>query len=520
MKPHTSSWIANRAAGRLAGNPDVLVGPDVVIDSRKAKPGALFIAFEGEKVDGHEYVNAAVKAGAAAVMVTKEVDTSVPQIVVEDPIAALSELAKELVGEAKRETGLSVIALTGSAGKTSTKDILAQLLAATAPTVAPLGSFNNELGAPLTASQITEETKYLVMEMGARGLGHVAWLCSITPPDISLVLNVGTAHLGEFGSRETIAAAKGEIVEALSQDGIALLNFNDPLVAQMGQRTKASVCWFGVSDDPLASLVEQFGVADLLVRAASVQLDELQRPSFVLETYQAGETFSVNVQLNLIGLHMVSNAVAAAAAAIAAGVSPSQVAVGLSQVRRVSPMRMELKELACGAVVIDDSYNANPDSMAAALSTLGQIGSVRKIADPKAKTVAVLADMLELGSQSEEFHYQVGRQAAQAGVDLLIAMGEYGENILAGAADCLAEINAKSGGERRQLVAKLVATHQQGADAITVNSGDVVLVKASRGMKLDLVADLLVERYGVQPQTGSGYENPGQVAKAERGSLL
>ncbi|OSM15283.1 Mur ligase family protein, partial [Enterococcus faecalis] len=212
------------------------VGPDVVIDTRKVTPGALYIALPGARVDGHDFTQAAQDAGAAAVLTTRSTDAQVPHLIVDDGRAGLSRLARHVVAT-ERERGMLTIALTGSSGKTSTKDMLAQILETFGPTVAPVGSFNNEIGAPLTACRSNEDTSFLVSEMGARGLGHISWLTSIVPPDVAMVLNVGIAHLGEFGSREVIAQAKGEIVGALAPDGWAVLNAADNLIAGMASRT-------------------------------------------------------------------------------------------------------------------------------------------------------------------------------------------------------------------------------------------------------------------------------------------
>ncbi|HNV09900.1 MAG TPA: UDP-N-acetylmuramoyl-tripeptide--D-alanyl-D-alanine ligase [Propionibacteriaceae bacterium] len=224
MRELSTADLAAVTSGTLVG-PIVTVGPDVVIDTRLASPGCLFVALPGERVDGHDFTGAAAEAGAAAVLASRTTDAPLPHVIVDDPVAGLSALAHHVVTTAD---DLTVFAITGSSGKTSTKDLLAQVLESDAPTVSPVGSFNNEIGVPLTACKVGPQTRYLVSEMGARGIGHVAWLCSIVPPEISLVLNVGTAHIGEFGTREVIAQAKGEIVEALTPDGWAVLNADDP----------------------------------------------------------------------------------------------------------------------------------------------------------------------------------------------------------------------------------------------------------------------------------------------------
>lgn len=292
----TLAEVAAATGGTLVDvtDPQALITGPVVIDSRKVKPGGLFAAFLGEHVDGHDYAQRAVQAGAVAVLAERAV--GVPAVLVKDTQAALGLLGRAVVERAK---GTRLVALTGSAGKTSTKDLIAQLLAKLGPTVYTEGSLNNELGFPMTASRVEEDTRYLVLEMGARHKGDIAYLTGLARPAIGLVLNIGTAHLGEFGSKQGIAEAKGELVESLAEDGVAVLNFDDPLVRSMAARTRARVVFFG--ENPGAE-----------VRAQDVRLDSTGRPSFMLTT-PAG---SAPVQLRLYGEHHVSNALAAAAVAM------------------------------------------------------------------------------------------------------------------------------------------------------------------------------------------------------------
>ena len=253
-----------------------------------------------------------------------------------------------------------MVALTGSQGKTSTKDLLAQVLATAGKTVATFGSFNNELGLPLTVLRADTATEYLVLEMGARHIGDLRASCAVAPPEVSLVLNVGKAHLGEFGSQQGIAQAKGEIVEALGSDGVAVLNADDPLVAAMAARTTARVCTFGT--DPSAD-----------VRVDELAVDDLGRPSFVLLHRAERAT----VAMGLVGEHHAGNAAAAAAVALSLGVSLDDVADALGDATATSRGRMEVHERADGVTVVDDAYNANPDSMRAALKALASIGRGR-----------------------------------------------------------------------------------------------------------------------------------------------
>ncbi len=348
-----------------------------------------------------------------------------------------------------------MLAVTGSQGKTSTKDLLAAVLAEAGPTVATAGSYNNELGVPLTALRVEPDTRYLVLEMGARGRGDLAELTALFPPDMSVVLNVGTAHLGEFGSRDAIAEAKGELVAGLRSGGVAVLNTDDDRVAAMAALAPGRVLTFGIADD--AS-----------VRLDDLVLDRLGRPRFTLTSAGA----SALVELQLVGAHQAMNAAAAAAGALAVGMSLETVAAALNGVASLSKWRMELHELAGGVVLLNDSYNANPESMRAAVDALASIG-----ADPAVRrTVAVLGEMRELGADSEASHREIGEYAAGR-VDQLLVIGREGHGIHAGATD--AGTPSVFVDDNAAAIAWLRAH---------LREGDAVLVKASRGARLDEVA--------------------------------
>ncbi len=444
-----------QAVGGVAHGEAVVTG-GAFIDTRTPEPGGLFVAVVGDRVDGHDLATAARDAGAAAVLGSRP--TEVATVVVDDVTAALGRLARHVVD---RLPDVLVLAMTGSQGKTGTKDYLAHVLAAAGPTVATRGNFNNELGVPLTVLRATADTRYLVVEMGARGVGHIAELCAIAPPRVAAVLNVGTAHIGEFGSREAIALAKGEIVEALGADGTAVLNADDDLVAAMAARTRASVSTFGS------------GEADVAVR--EVTTDEIGRQSFELTHRGSGAT----VHLSQVGAFQWRNAAAAAAMALAAGLDLDTVADALGEARPASRWRMELAERADGLVVVNDAYNANPESMRAALETLAGIGT-----RSGRRTVAVLGEMLELGDGSAEAHRGVGAYAAEVGIDVVVTVGT--------AASAISEAYEAA-------PAAGVSIPTAGRDAAAewlrhnVSAADVVLVKASRGAALELVADVLLE---------------------------
>jgi UDP-N-acetylmuramoyl-tripeptide--D-alanyl-D-alanine ligase len=457
MMSMTLEEIARVVGGTLvdASRDGDRVSGGAFVDTRTPVAGGLFVAVPGEHVDGHDFAADAARAGAGGVLGAHP--TGVPTVVVPDPVHALGLLARHVV-EALHPT---VLALTGSQGKTGTKDFLAQLLATAGATVFTEGNQNNEIGVPLTVLRTDALTRFLALEMGARGTGHIAELCRIAPPQVAAVLNVGTAHLGEFGSRQAIATAKGEIVEALPPDGTAVLNADDELVAAMAQRTSARVLRFGTTGD---------------VRWRGVELDDLGRPAF--ELGYDGQW--APVRLLEAGAHQVANAAAAGAMAVSAGVPWADVVTGLGSARSLSHWRMALHERADGLVVINDSYNANPASMQAALDTLAAIGE-----RGDRRTVAVLGEMLELGPTSADDHREVGAYAAGLGVDVVLVVGEGALPVAEGA--------RRTPGWTG--VALTTAGREQAADWLRHNvvARDVVLVKASRGAALEHLADVLAD---------------------------
>lgn len=431
-------------AGRLTGPP--------VCDSREAAPGSLFAAIVGDHVDGHDYAAAAVAAGAACVLATRPV--GVPAIVVGNVTAALGDLARE----AARRTGATVIGITGSAGKTTTKDMLAQVLAAHGPTVATARSLNTEIGLPLTVLRADEGSRYLVLEMGARGVGHIAYLAGLVSPAAGLVINVGTAHVGEFGSREKTALAKGELVEALppaTAGGLAVLNADDDLVAAMTSRTTARVLTFG-----------RAGHAD--VRALDIQVGGDGRARFTLAA--GGE--SAPVALRFLGGHQVSNALGAATVAWGLGMPLPAVARALSLAAPRAAGRLDVTERPDGVTVINDAFNANPESVRAALETLAAMSAGRRI--------TVLGEMAELGDLTRDAHEQAGRDAARLGIDIVIAVGTAGAEALAA--------GARSGSERTRVTVVPDPAAALKAVRDLVQPGDVVLAKASHSMHMEDMA--------------------------------
>jgi len=457
----TLAEIAELTGGELTGSPDATVSGKVTLDSRAVADGDLFVAVAGERVDGADFLAAAAAAGAVVALTTRP-DDALPCVVVADPVEALGRLAAGVHARLV-DRGLLTLAITGSSGKTSTKDLLGQVLASAGPTVSPPGSYNNDIGLPLTVLGADEQTRFLVLEMGARGQGHIARLCRVARPRIGVVLNVGSAHLGEFGSPDGIAQAKGELVEALSEDGTAVLNADDPRVIGMAPRTVARVVTTGRGTD-----------AD--VRAVDVTLDETARARFTLVA--GGEAHPVALQV--VGEHQVANALSAAGAALAAGLAPADVAAALSAAGPRSRWRMEVARRDDGVTVVNDAYNANPESMRAALAALAGLAGTRRI--------AVLGAMAELGPDATAEHERLGRDAAAAGIDLIVAVGPDAVGITDGAAAA-----GRRAGEESVHVPDRATARELLSEVL--RPGDVVLVKASRSYGLEqLAADLLAEK--------------------------
>ncbi len=454
MIPLTAGEIAGLVDGRLHRvAADVVVSGPATIDSRAVEPHGLFVGIAGERVDGNEFAAAAVEAGAALAITAREVDA--PSIVVDDPIRALGSVAAEVA----RRLPATVIALTGSQGKTSTKDLIRQILERQGSTVATEGNLNNEIGVPITVTRADANTQYLVVEMGARHIGNIAYLCRIAPPDVGCVVNVGVAHIGEFGSKEGIAQAKGELVEALAPDGYAVLNADDALVAAMQGRTSATVRTFG-----------GVGGADVLV--SDVHPTAEGEPAFRL--HYDGE--HADVRLRMLGLHQAMNAAAAAAVALTVGAPFADVTEALNTATVASAARLERHELADGVVLINDAYNANPDSMRSAIATL------RTVADSRGgRAVAVLGEMRELGASAYDEHRGLGEYASETGIDEIVLVGTGATPVAEG---------------WRGPPARQVADADEAVRVVEdlVRPYDVVLVKASLTIGLQRVARELVDR--------------------------
>lgn len=459
MIPLSIDAIATAVGGATTG-PDgagETVVTTVTTDSRDVPPASLFVALRGEHHDGHDHIGEALTAGAIAYLAERAVDDhAAPGVVVDDTWQALLALG----GEVRRRVDPTVLALTGSVGKTTAKDLTAAALGAELPTVAAQGSYNNEVGVPLTCLAVEPGTEALVVEIGARGVGHIAALAPAVAPDVAIVTVVAGVHLEMFGDLETVARAKRELVDSLRPEGTAVLNADDRRVAAMASAAPGRVLTFGVDRD-----------ADVVAR--DVRLDRLARATFTARS-PWGE---VEVSLPIAGAHHVTNALAAltAAAAVGVGLDAAAAAIGAAS---VSEWRSAVTE-ADGLVVLNDAYNANPLSVSAALETL-----VRVERPGRARTWAVLGVMAELGAGSERAHEEIGELCVERGVDHLVVVGEEAAPMLAG---------ARSAGmppDRLDHVADAgAALDRVAGDA---RDGDVVLVKASRVAGLERVADGLV----------------------------
>jgi UDP-N-acetylmuramoyl-tripeptide--D-alanyl-D-alanine ligase len=452
MRRRRLSEIASAVGGRLVGADDDVTG--VVVDSRAAEPGSLFVALRGERQDGHAFVEDALARGAAAALVESEIAS--PAIVVEDTSRALLDLA----GDERASLAATVVGITGSTGKTCTKDLTAAVLADRFVVRASPASFNNEVGVPLTILGADDRTEVLVCEMGSRGVGHIAMLCAVAGPNVGIVTNVGLAHMALFGSPENVVRAKGELVEALPDDGIAVLNADDPAVRGYTDGTGVRTVTFGFGPD-----------AD--VRATDVTIDDEARPSFSMVVGEDREL----VQLEVIGEHMVSNALAAAACGIALGVTPAECAAALKGAR-VSAWRMETFTTAGGVRVVNDAYNANPASMAAALQTA-------RVLARGSRLIAVLGHMAELGAISRREHERLGKLVARMEVDRLVTVGPDALEV---------ERAAVREGVALRDTSHVDTVEEAIADLrASLLPGDVVLIKASRVAGLERIAEVLEE---------------------------
>ncbi|KQQ53179.1 UDP-N-acetylmuramoyl-tripeptide--D-alanyl-D-alanine ligase [Plantibacter sp. Leaf314] len=463
----TLTEIAAATNGRLlagAAHGDLVVSGVADTDSRLITPGDIFVAKPGEETDGHLFADAAVANGAALLIVERELPVAAPQILVEDSVTALGALATEVIRRVRSRGGLRIVGITGSNGKTTTKNLLAAVLGRVGETVSPKASFNNEVGAPITMLRVTDSTRFLVAEMGASGIGEIARLIRMAKPDIGVVLKVGLAHAGEFGGIEATVTAKTEMVSDLLPEDVAILNLDDARVAGMADATPARVLWFGLDD-----------------RAAVRATDVVATASGTAFTLHLPDGSSAPVSFKVLGEHHVMNALAAAAAAYELGVPIDVVVDALESVSRAERWRMEPLGGRDGVSVINDAYNASPDSMSAAIRTLAQIGAER------GRTIAVLGAMSELGDWAGEEHDRIGLQVVRLGIGRLVVVGPEARRMH------ITAINEGSwDGE-----SVYFPTADEAFDYLSteIAAGDTVLVKSSNAAGLRFLGDRLGELY-------------------------
>jgi UDP-N-acetylmuramoyl-tripeptide--D-alanyl-D-alanine ligase len=457
VRPRRLSSVAEVTGGRLTGQDREVTG--VAIDSRDVRPGDLFVALPGSRADGHDFLASAFSAGASGALIERQGDHGGPTIVVADTGRALLALA----ADERRGLRATVVGITGSTGKTSVKDLAAAVLATRFRVHASPRSFNTEVGVPITLLSAGTDDDVVVCEMGSRGRGHITLLTDAARPHLGVVTNVGLAHMEMFGSRQAVADAKAELVESLPEDGIAVLNADDPVVRAFDNRTRARVIRFGTASD-----------AD--VRGEDLVLDRDGRPTFVLATPDGAE----RVELGVAGEHMAWNALAAAACGVGLGLTAGECAAGLKEAR-VSPWRMEVLQTPSGLRLVNDAYNANPASMAAALRTA-------RVMAGDGRCVAVLGEMAELGSIGVEEHERVGELVARLGIERLITVGD--------PAHVIAVAAVREGVEPDRVTRCSSVDQAMEAVISETRPGDLVLVKASRAVGLERLAERLMEDGG------------------------
>lgn len=453
--------IAEAVGGRLIGG-DLQVTGSVETDSRLVQKGSLFVCKPGEETDGHLFAQEALDAGAVALMVERELDVDAPQVLVADAVLALGRLAADVLRRVRSVSELRVVGITGSNGKTSTKNMLRAILSKVGNTIAPIESYNNEVGAPISILKIDENTKFLVVEMGAGGVGSIQYLAKIAKPDIGVVLKVGLAHAGEFGGIESTFKIKSELVTALSPDATFVYNADDPYVSQMVELTTARAIPFGTVDE-----------AEYQIESPRVSI------AGTSATLHLPKDRKVEITLKILGEHQLMNAIASIAVAEQLGVAPEVSISALEELQLAERWRMQLTTRPDGVHVINDAYNASPDSMKAALQTLAQLGRQGH------RTVAVLGEMAELGEYSATEHDSMGRLAVRLGIDQVVVVGQRAKLIHMGASQ-----EGSWDGESKffdEASEALVAVREM------LEPGDVVLVKSSKSANLRFLGDDLLE---------------------------
>jgi UDP-N-acetylmuramoyl-tripeptide--D-alanyl-D-alanine ligase len=454
--------LAQILKGELIGDPEQLVTGSVETDSRLVGEGSLFFAKPGEETDGHKFVGSALEKGAVAAVVEHQVSERINQIVVSDSVEALGLLAAWLIRELKATGKLRVIGITGSNGKTTTKNMLRQILGKVGPTIAPIESFNNRVGAPISILRANRNTEFLVVEMGAEGIGSIEYLAKMADPDVGVILKVGLAHVGEFGGIENTAKIKGELAAALGPEAKLVLNADDSYVRAMSEITSATVTWFGTADDA------DYRASDIALTTSGTGYT-MHWPDGTTEV----------IGLNILGDVHIMNALAASAAASILGATNQQIREALESMQLAERWRMERGLRPDGVTVINDAYNASPDSMKAALQTLAQLGRLGS------RTVAVLGHMAELGEFSKAEHDAMGRLVVRLNIDQLVVVGDEAKLIHMGASQ-----EGSWDGE-----SQFFSTIDEALEYLRgiLSQGDTVLVKSSKSANLRILGDKLME---------------------------
>ena len=459
----TVAEIAQAINAKVIGDENVLITGEIETDSRLCRQGSLFLAKPGEITDGHLFIGNAVDNGAVAAIVEKQTDAKITQLLVSDSVQALGLLAKYVVAKVRSRGELKVVAVTGSNGKTTTKNMLREILSGFASTVAPQESYNNVVGAPYSMLRLDADTKYLVVEYGADGLGSISYLVDICKPDIAVELKVGMAHAGVFGGIDTTERIKAELVTDLDSSATAILNLDDPRVAQMTNLTRAKVLTFGTRAEA------DFKASNIAIGINGTRFD-----------FDAPGNYSKSVQLQILGEHHVYNALAALAVSSVLGLDLDRAVESLQAMKLAERWRMQVSSIASGLTVINDAYNASPDSTKAALVTLAELG--RQTGRP---TVAVLGEMAELGSFSAEEHDSIGRLVVRLNLNQLVVVGEGAKLVHMGAS-----LEGSWDGESKYF--------DEISDALQYLRGmlkgnEIVLVKSSKSANLRYLGDDLLE---------------------------
>jgi UDP-N-acetylmuramoyl-tripeptide--D-alanyl-D-alanine ligase len=459
----TADELAKVLSAKLVGDGAIEINGSVETDSRLIGPGGLFIAKPGEQMDGHDFVADAKEKGAVLALVQHQVDVDIAQLIVGDSVLALGEMATWLISVLKSKGKLKVVGITGSNGKTTTKNMLRAILSKVGKTIAPIESFNNKVGAPISILRADLETEFLVVEMGAEGLGSIAYLAKMARPDIGVILKVGMAHAGEFGGIQNTAIIKSELAEALSSDGQLILNADDAMVSSMQTRTKAQVHFFGTSPEL------EFSASEIVLSKSGTSF-ELRWPNGVTS----------KIQLGILGEHHIMNALAAASVATLLGAAKEQIVSALEAMELAERWRMQRFIRPDGVTVINDAYNASPDSMKAALQTLAQLGKMGS------RTIAVLGEMAELGEYSIHEHDSIGRLVVRLNIDQLVVVGQGAKLIHMGASQ-----EGSWDGES-QFFPSIAEALEYLRGILT--DGDTVLVKSSKSANLRFLGDDLMEQ--------------------------